>query len=1313
MNQDNGRLNFVATVDTSQTKKDADELVRIFQNIGKSAERYGIDIDKYIGGGLRNSNDAQRAFKGIADELKVKIKSQAAAVQSLSQRYKEASSAMSNSVMASERQKSNVASLKKELAAEQQELAKMKQLLAEVGEQQIATGGKAESMRSRLRELRETIYNLEIEWRTMSDEQRKSDFGVALRKQLESAKKEGGDLADIMGDVQRAIQSEANDTGKFSALSEGINLAVSSATALTGAMELLGVSEEDAEKVQAQIQAGLAISNGLMQAQNVLQKESNLMIQIGNIQRWAQVKAEAAANVAKNAGTVATIKATVAQRAFNLVAKANPYVLLATAIVTVVGALFLFAKRSDAAKQKQEELNKEIERGKKVQEAYTGAFVDSATDSYNSFQRLRTMYNALGNDMAAKRKFIVDNKDAFRSLGLEIASTAEAESMFNSPDRLQAFQNAMIARARAMGAAAAAAEKYKQAFEEESQVKAPKQWKIVSKDVYDRTPSWKRRKEDKTIYRRDGAYFDATQYFVIDDVAQQKAFDEQRKKNKQRSDAYLKQGDEFIKKQVEQEKQASRYLKQTGYAYAGDTNKRTGTTNKTTTNKTQQIKKTDAEQWFANWKARIAKADELRDLLYRKDEELTATMANESEKRRKTLELNYRREISELNKQMREMAEKNKSEALAKDKNADVENIGLTTDQQNAMNAIREAIQKRYNYERQLIDKQEKESAQASLDAFNREYGNYTQKRIAIVNQMQREIANAQNEGERKMAKAKGDEALGELDADFVKKNAKVIVALYDDTANKTVAQLRKVKKEAAELLAWLQSGKYDDTKGKLFGITADQFASLKENKELQKEITELIRKFGEAADSAEPSLGKFGEAVKNLFSKGGFTPENIQAFCSELTALANAFGTFGKEFQEIGELTGSETIKKIGGGISAVTEEAKGIATDMLTGLLVGGTVGGPVGGAVGAAIGGAVGVTKSLLKGIFSIGGYDWESYNDMMDRYKSLEETWDRLIDKKKEYISEGYGIEAENIRKDTERLIQEQTEAARRMGNAWIDAGRSWRSHSQGYLLNRNMSDTAKGQAIGAFGSDWQRNILQMSSEQLRKLYEDSSMAQFWAELKQYGGDFYDIIMRIVNEQENLESVADTLNERLTFRSFDDVESSFNEMLTDMGKDAKDFSEDMEDNFQNAIIRTFVYSKYQAKLKAFYERWADAMKGDLNAGELDTLRSEYMNIVNDAINERNQIAAALGFKKSATEQNSTSGGFQTMSQDTANELNGRFTAIQMDVSSVRQMMAELQGISLNNMGYLEDIAKNTFQLYEMNERLGKIEQNTARL
>ena len=1305
MNQDNGRLNFVATVDTSQTKKDADELVRIFQSIGKSAERYGIDIDKYIGGGLRNSNDAQRAFKGIAEELKAKIKSQAAVVQSLSQRYKEASSAMSNSVMASERQKNNVASLKKELTAEQQELTKMKQLLAEVGEQQIATGGKAESMRSRLRELRETIYNLEIEWRTMSDEQRKSDFGVALRKQLASAKKEGGELADIMGDVQRAIQSEANDTGKFSALSEGINLAVSSATALTGAMELLGVSEEDAEKVQAQIQSGLAISNGLMQAQNVLQKESNLMIQIGNIQRWAQVKAEAAANVAKNAGTVATIKATVAQRAFNLVAKANPYVLLATAIVTVVGALFLFAKRSDDAKQKQEELNKEIERGKKVQEAYTGAFVDSATDSYNSFQRLRTMYNSLGNDMAAKRKFIVDNKDAFRSLGLEITSTADAESMFNSPDRLQAFQNAMIARARAMGAAAAAAEKYKQAFEEESQVKAPKQWKIVSKDVYDRTPSWKRRKEDKTIYRRDGAYFDATKYFVIDDVAQQKAFDEQRRKNKQRSDAYLKQGDEFIKKQVEQEKQASRYLKQTGYAYAGETNKRTGTTNKATTNKTQQIKKTDAEQWFANWKARIAQADELRDLLYRKDEELTATIADESEKRRKTLELNYQREISELNKQMREMAEKNKSDALAKDKNADVSNIGLTTEQQNAMNAVRDAIQKRYNYERQLIDKQEKESAQASLDAFNREYGDYTQKRIAIVNQMQREIANAQNDGERKMAKAKGDEALGELDVDFVKKNAKVIVALYEDTANKTVAQLRKVKREAAELLAWIQSGKYDEAKGELFGITEDQFASLKDNKELQKEITELIRKFGEAADSAEPAITKFGNALKKTFSNGGFTPENIQAFCSELTALANAFGTFGKEFQEIGELTGSETIKKIGGGISAVTEEAKGIATDMLTGALIGGPV--------GAAIGGAVGLTKSLIKGIFSIGGYDWESYNDMMDRYKSLEETWDRLIDKKKEYISEGYGIEAENIRKDTERLIQEQTEAARRMGNAWIDAGRSWRSHSQGYLLNRNMSETAKGQAIGAFGSDWQRNILQMSSERLRKLYEDSSMAQFWAELKQYGGDFYDIIMRIVNEQENLESVADTLNERLTFRSFDDVESSFNEMLTDMGKDAKDFSEDMEDNFQNAIIRTFVYSKYQSKLKAFYERWADAMKGDLNAGELETLRSEYMNIVNDAINERNQIADALGFKKSATEQNSTSGGFQTMSQDTANELNGRFTAIQMDVSSVRQMMAELQGISLNNMGYLEDIAKNTFQLYEINERLGKIEQNTARL
>lgn len=86
---------------------------------------------------------------------------------------------------------------------------------------------------------------------------------------------------------------------------------------------------------------------------------------------------------------------------------------------------------------------------------------------------------------------------------------------------------------------------------------------------------------------------------------------------------------------------------------------------------------------------------------------------------------------------------------------------------------------------------------------------------------------------------------------------------------------------------------------------------------------------------------------------------------------------------------------------------------------------------------------------------------------------------------------------------------------------------------------------------------------------------------------------------------------------------------------------------------------------------------------------------------------------------------------MSQESADELNGRFTAVQMDTSAIRELMLaysmrmiasinsikyntdEIRNLSLSAIGHLETISRNTFELYEMNERLGKIERNTRRL
>lgn len=171
-----------------------------------------------------------------------------------------------------------------------------------------------------------------------------------------------GELKDAMGDATAEVQRLASDTSDLDTVLSAMTTAGGAFESVIGSLELMGVGTEDVEEAQRKLQATMAVVQGLTAIQNNLQKESALMLGVSALQTWALQKAEIAEAAAKNGGTVATVAATVAQRAFNAVAKANPYVLLATALITVVGALALFAKGSNDAKRAQENLQREMSR---------------------------------------------------------------------------------------------------------------------------------------------------------------------------------------------------------------------------------------------------------------------------------------------------------------------------------------------------------------------------------------------------------------------------------------------------------------------------------------------------------------------------------------------------------------------------------------------------------------------------------------------------------------------------------------------------------------------------------------------------------------------------------------------------------------------------------------------------------------------------------------------------------------------------------------------------------------------------------------
>jgi len=178
--------------------------------------------------------------------------------------------------------------------------------------------------------------------------------GTAEYQQLS---KETAMLRDAVKDATDEITRMASDTSNLDAV---LGLAAGASggfAAFTGAMELFGAESEEVQEAQKKLQAAIAITTGVQAIQNAVQKQSAIMLGISRLQMAALSKAQVYNRLVTMQGTKATLAATIAQKAFNLIAAANPYVLLALALVTVVGALVLFASNTDKSAKNQQKLN--------------------------------------------------------------------------------------------------------------------------------------------------------------------------------------------------------------------------------------------------------------------------------------------------------------------------------------------------------------------------------------------------------------------------------------------------------------------------------------------------------------------------------------------------------------------------------------------------------------------------------------------------------------------------------------------------------------------------------------------------------------------------------------------------------------------------------------------------------------------------------------------------------------------------------------------------------------------------------------------
>lgn len=223
----------------------------------------------------------------------------------------------------------------------------MKRLQEATGKTALNVGnyeGATVKLTSQIRQMTEALAVMRLE-------------GKADTAEYAALSKEAGDLKDALADASQEVRNMASDTSQLDVVLGAATAAGGGFAAFTGAMELFGGASEDVAEAQKKLQAAIAITTGLQAVQNAVQKQSALMLGISRIQQAALTKAKVYDRLVTMQGTKATLAATVAQKAFNLIASANPYVLLAVALITVIGALVAFSSGTKKAAENQQRLN--------------------------------------------------------------------------------------------------------------------------------------------------------------------------------------------------------------------------------------------------------------------------------------------------------------------------------------------------------------------------------------------------------------------------------------------------------------------------------------------------------------------------------------------------------------------------------------------------------------------------------------------------------------------------------------------------------------------------------------------------------------------------------------------------------------------------------------------------------------------------------------------------------------------------------------------------------------------------------------------
>lgn len=513
---DNGGLSFISTIDNEQLDAALKESLRRVQGLSDGFVGVGDTVDKMVAD-----------IGTMLGQIGAACEEQETAIWKLEEEFE----SLKNLAL-QEWEKNGFSSeykaLKDKQKAIQGEISVRKQLLNELrdhsdkldsardamlAEQKaVNENAKAQtSLRARLRELKMEMVELEAAGQRNTDRYRE-------------VRAEAAALTDAWGDAQAQANALANDDAGFAGVMSGLTGLTGGFSAVAGMVGLFGDESENLQQIMLKTQSIMAVTNGLMQVSQALNKDSAFMLgTVGRLKEWwngllevgrnaqiaetAAIQANSAAQAenatATRVNTVAD-EASVAANQANAAARgqvtaattANTAVQGANTVATGaqasaatagtaanIGLAGAFRMVGAAIKSipvfgwilagisaligLYSHFSSKASEAKKAQEEFSNALVEGCYKPIGRIEELSAQWKALGDNMEAKKRFVEENQQAFNDLGVAVSGVTDAENILIA--NKDAFVSAQREKAKALAYTEVAAEKEKELLKLEAE----------------------------------------------------------------------------------------------------------------------------------------------------------------------------------------------------------------------------------------------------------------------------------------------------------------------------------------------------------------------------------------------------------------------------------------------------------------------------------------------------------------------------------------------------------------------------------------------------------------------------------------------------------------------------------------------------------------------------------------------------------------------------------------------------------------------------------------------------------------------------